>query len=71
MTKNFYDLLVGIITAIEGVIGSFCVYFGATGKIDAKTALAISDSAVIVGGAVLGVCARFIPDAEQKKEKKA
>ena len=62
MTKNFYDLLVGIVTAIEGVTGSICVYLGVTGKIDGKTAGAITDSALIIGGAVLGVCARFITD---------
>lgn len=70
MTKNFYDLLVGIVTAIEGICGSVCVYLGVTGKIDGKTAGAISDSALIIGGAVLGVCARFITDTkiENKKE---
>ena len=72
MTKNFYDLLVGIVTAVEGLIGSFCIYFGVTGKIDGKTAAAIADSAVVVGGAVLGVCARFIKEdvTKKKTEKK-
>lgn len=67
MSKNFYDLLVGIVTAVEGVVGAVCVYFASTGKLDAKTAGAVSESAIIVGGAVLGVCARFIKDKETKK----
>lgn len=68
MTKNFYDLLVGIVSAVEGVIGSFCVYFGVTGKIDGKTAVAIADSAVVIGGAVLGVCVRFVKDGTIEKK---
>ena len=39
----------------------------ATGKLDAKTAVAWAGSVTIIGGAVLGVCARFIPEGEQKK----
>ena len=67
MTMNVYDLIAGIVSVVEGLIGTLCTYFAATGKIDAKTAIAITDSAIIIGGAVLGVCARFIPEGEQKK----
>ena len=31
---------------------------------------AIAGSVTILGGAVLGICARFIPDGEQKKLEK-
>ena len=42
-------------------------FLAATGKMDAKTAVACAGSVTIIGGAVLGVCARFIPEGEQKK----
>ena len=70
MTKNFFDLLVGIVTAVEGLVSAFCVYFAATGKIDTRTANAIADSVIGVGGLALGICSRFIKDEEKKVEKK-
>lgn len=68
MTKNFFDLLVGIVTAIEGVVSAFCVYFASTGKIDAKIANAIADSVIGVGGLALGICSRFIKEDLAKKK---
>lgn len=68
MTKNFYDLLVVIVTAIEGLVSGFCVYFASTGKIDTKIANAIADSVIGVGGLSLGICARFIDDTKKLKK---
>ena len=68
MTKNFYDLLVVIVTAIEGLVSGFCVYFASTGKIDIKIANAIADSVIGVGGLVLGICSRFIKNDVTKKK---
>ena len=68
MTKNFFDLLVGIVTAVEGLVTAFCVYFAATGKIDSKIANAIADSVIGVGGLALGICSRFIKEDVTKKK---
>ena len=67
MTKNVFDLVTAIVTGIEVIADGVFTYLGATGKMDAKTAIAWAGSVTIIGGAVLGVCARFIPEAEQKK----
>ena len=67
MTKNVFDLITAIVTGLEVIADGVCVYLGATGKLDKATASAIASSVTIVGGAVLGVCARWIPDGEQKK----
>lgn len=68
MTKNFFDLLVGIVTAVEGLVSAFCVFFAATGKIDTKVANAIADSVIGAGGLALGICSRFITDEVSKKK---
>lgn len=68
MTKNFFDLLVAIVTAVEGVVSGFCVYLAATGKIDTKIANAIADSVIGVGGLALGICSRFIKEDVTKKK---
>lgn len=70
MTKNVFDLITAIVTGIEIIADGIFVYLGATGKMDAKVASAWAGSVTIIGGAVLGVCARFIPDGEQKKLEK-
>lgn len=70
MTKNVFDLITAIVTGLEIIADGIFVYLGSTGKLDAKTATAWAGSVTIIGGAVLGVCARFIPEAEQKKLEK-
>ena len=70
MTKNVFDLITAIVTGVEVIADGIFTYLGATGKMDAKTAIAWAGSVTIIGGAVLGVCARFIPEAEQKKLEK-
>ena len=70
MTKNVFDLITAIVTGIEIIADGIFVYLGSTGKLDGKTATAWAGSVTIIGGAVLGVCARFIPDGEQKKLEK-
>ena len=67
MTKNVFDLITAIVTGLEIIADGIFVYLGATGKMDAKVATAWAGSVTIIGGAVLGVCARFIPEGEQKK----
>ena len=67
MTKNVFDLITAIISAVEIAADGVFTYLGATGKLDAKIATAWAGSVTIIGGAVLGVCARFIPEGEQKK----
>lgn len=67
MTKNVFDLITAIVTGVEIIADGIFVYLGSTGKLDVKTATACAGSVTIIGGAVLGVCARFIPEAEQKK----
>ena len=72
MTKNVFDLITAIVSAVEIAADGIFTYLAATGKLDAKTAVAWAGSVTIIGGAVLGVCARFIPEGEQKKlEKKS
>lgn len=68
MTKNVYDLIVAIVTGLEVIGEGVCTFLGVTGKIDAKIATAIGGSITIVGGAVLGVCARFIKEAQIEKK---
>lgn len=70
MTKNVFDLITAIVTGVEVIADGVFVFLGSTGKMDSKTAMAWAGSVTIIGGAVLGVCARFIPDAEQKKLEK-
>ena len=67
MTKNVFDLITAIVTGIEIIADGIFVYLGSTGKLDVKTATALAGSVTIIGGAVLGVFARFIPEGEQKK----
>lgn len=67
MTKNLYDLLVGISVALNGLADTISIYLLATGKIDGKTAAIITDVTVTVTGLVLGICSRYIPEGEQKK----
>lgn len=67
MTKNVFDLITAIVTAVEIAADGIFTYLGVTGKLDAKAATAWAGSVTIIGGAVLGVCARFIPEGEQKK----
>lgn len=68
MTKNFYDLLVGISVAINGLAVTISTYLLATGKIDGKTAGLISDTTVAVTGLALGICSRFIKDGTIEKK---
>lgn len=68
MSKNFYDLLVGIATAINGLAGTISVYLLATSKIDGKTASLITDVTVGVTGLVLGICSRYIDDTKKLKK---
>lgn len=70
MTKNVFDLITAIVTGLEVISDGIFAYLGVTGKLDPKTSTAIAGSVTIIGGAVLGVCARFIPDGEQKKLEK-
>lgn len=67
MTKNLYDLLVGISVALNGLADTISIYLLAIGKIDGKTAAIITDVTVTVTGLVLGICARYIPEGEKKK----
>ena len=70
MTKNVFDLITAIVTGLEIIADGVFVFLGATGKMDAKVATGWAGSVTIIGGAVLGVCARFIPEGEQKKQTK-
>ena len=70
MTKNVFDLVTAIVTGLEVIADGVFVYLGSTGKLDLKIATAWASSVTIIGGAILGVCARFIPEAEQKKLEK-
>jgi hypothetical protein len=67
MTKNVFDLITAIVSAVEIAADGIFTYMAATGKLDAETAVAWAGFVTIIGGAVLGVCARFIPEGEQKK----
>lgn len=68
MSKNIYDLIVGIVTGIEVIADAVFVFLGATGKMDLKLSTAWAGSVTIIGGAVLGVCARFIDDTKKAKK---
>lgn len=68
MSKNFYDLLVGISVAINGLADTVSIYLLATGKIDGKIAGLIADTTVAVTGLALGICARFIDDTKKAKK---
>ena len=63
MSKNFYDLLVGISVAVNGLADTISVYLLATGKIDGKIAGLIVDTTVAVTGLALGICVRFVKDS--------
>ena len=67
MTKNVFDLITAIVSAVEIAADGIFTFMAATGKMDAKTAVTWAGSVTVIGGAVLGVCARFIPEGEQKK----
>ena len=70
MSKNVYDLIVGICSAVDILANTFSVFFLAQGKIDAKTSAVIADVTVTVTGLVLGVCSRYIKEDVQKKKSK-
>lgn len=69
MTKNVYDLIVGICSAVDILANTISVFFLSQGKIDGKTASVIADVTVGVTGLVLGVCSRYITDAPVQKKK--
>lgn len=69
MTKNVYDLIVGICSAVDILANTISVFFLSQGKIDGKTANVIADVTVGVTGLVLGVCSRYITDASVQKKK--
>ena len=68
MTKNVYDLIVGICSAVDVLANTFSIYFMSIGKIDGKTAGVIADATVGVTGLVLGICSRFVTDNVTKKK---
>lgn len=68
MTKNIYDLIVGICSAVDIIANTLSVYFCSVGKIDGKTAGVIADATVGVTGLVLGVCSRYIKEDLTKKK---
>lgn len=71
MSKNVYDLIVVIVTAVEGLTSGICVYLTSIGKLDVKVANAIADSVIGIGGLGLGIASRFIKeDLTKKVEKK-
>jgi len=69
MSKNVYDLIVGICSAVDILANTISVFFLSQGKIDGKTANVIADVTVGVTGLVLGVCSRYITDAPVQKKK--
>lgn len=69
MSKNVYDLIVGICSAVDILANTISVFFLSQGKIDGKTASVIADVTVGVTGLVLGVCSRYITDAPVQKKK--
>ena len=69
MSKNVYDLIVGICSAVDILANTISVFFLSQGKIDGKTASVIADVTVGVTGLVLGVCSRYITDAPIQKKK--
>lgn len=68
MTKNVYDLIVGICSAIDVLANTFSIYFLSVGKIDGKTAGVIADTTVGITGLVLGICSRYVTDDLTKKK---
>ena len=68
MSENIYDLIVGIVTGVEVIADAVFVFLGATGKMDLKISTAWAGSVTIIGGAILGVCARFIDDTKKAKK---
>ena len=68
MSKNVYDLLVGVSVALNGLADTISIYLLATGKIDGKIAGLIADTTVAVTGLALGICARFIKEDVTKKK---
>ncbi len=69
MSKNVYDLIVGICSAVDILANTISVFFLSQGKIDGKTASVIADVTVGVTGLVLGVCSRYITDVPVQKKK--
>lgn len=69
MSKNVYDLIVGICSAVDILANTFSVFFLKQGKIDAIAAASIADITVGVTGIVLGVCSRYIKEDLTKKKK--
>lgn len=67
MTKNIFDLITAIVTGTEVIADGVFAFLGATGKMDTFTATAIAGSVTIAGGAVLGICARFIKETQSEK----
>lgn len=67
MTKNVFDLITGIATAVDGVAGTLSVFLLSTGKISGVTASVITDVTVTLTGLVLGICSRYIKDEKTKK----
>lgn len=70
MSKNVYDLIVGICSAVDILANSISVYLLSQGKIDATAAAVVADVTVTVTGLVLGVCSRYIKEDVQKKKSK-
>ena len=68
MTKNVYDLIVGICSAVDILANTFSIYFLSVGKIDGRTAGVIADATVGVTGIVLGICSRYVTDGLTKKK---
>ena len=68
MTKNVFDLITAIVTGLEVIADGIFAYLGVTGKLDPKVSTAWAGSVTIIGGAVLGVCARFIKDEAIEKK---
>ena len=66
MSKNVFDLITGIATAIDGLASTISIFLFSTGKISGVTAGVIADTTVALTGIVLGICSRYIKD-----EKKA
>lgn len=62
MTKNFYDLLVGISVAINGLADTISIYLLSVGKIDGRTAAVVADVTATLTGLALGICSRYIED---------
>lgn len=68
MTKNVYDLIVGICSAVDVLANTFSIYFLSVGKIDGRTAGVIADTTVSLTGIILGICSRYVTDDLTKKK---